>query len=85
MAHPLIDPNYWGDPYDREMSIKGFRLAREIMRQPAFKPFVLAERQPGPACETDAEIAAYAVQYAKTDYHPVGTCKMGVDGGGGGS
>ena len=33
--HPLIDPNYWADPYDREMSIEGLRLAREIMRQPA--------------------------------------------------
>ena len=32
-AMPLIDPNYLADPYDREMSIKGLRLAREIMRQ----------------------------------------------------
>jgi choline dehydrogenase-like flavoprotein len=45
----------------------------------AFMRFVLAERQPGPECRTDEEIAAYAVRYAKTDYHPVGTCKMGVD------
>jgi choline dehydrogenase-like flavoprotein len=78
-AHPLIDPNYLCDPYDREISIRGFRLAREIMRQPAFRPFVLAERQPGPECRTDEEITAYAVRFAKTDYHPVGTCKMGVD------
>jgi choline dehydrogenase len=33
-AAPLIDPNYWADPYDREMSIKGLKLAQEIMRQP---------------------------------------------------
>ncbi len=39
-AAPLIDPNYWADPYDREMSIKGLRIAREIMRQNALKPFV---------------------------------------------
>jgi choline dehydrogenase-like flavoprotein len=78
-AHPLIDPNYWGDPYDRAMSIRGFRLAREIMQQPAFKPFVMAERMPGPAVETDDDIAAYAIRHAKTDYHPVGTCKMGMD------
>ena len=76
---PLIDPNYWGHPHDRAMSIRGLRLAREIMRQPAFKPFVMAERMPGPEVETDVEIAAYAIKHAKTDYHPVGTCKMGTD------
>ncbi|TKB22175.1 MAG: GMC family oxidoreductase, partial [Mesorhizobium sp.] len=40
---PLIDPNYWSDPYDRDMSIKGLRLAREIMRQKALEPYVLRE------------------------------------------
>jgi len=78
-THPLIDPNYWGDPYDRKISIEGFRIARRIMASPSFKPFVLAERLPGPQAQTDQEIAAYARKFSKTDYHPVGTCKMGVD------
>ena len=43
-AAPLIDPNYWADPHDRECALKGLRLAREILRQPALKPFVLGER-----------------------------------------
>lgn len=30
-------------------------------------------------CETDEEIDAFVQQYAKTDYHPCGTCKMGAD------
>ena len=47
-AAPLIDPNYWADPHDREMSIRGLKLAREMMRQDALKPFILAERLPGP-------------------------------------
>jgi len=76
---PNIDPNYWGDPYDREMSIRGFKLVREIMRQSAFEPFIKGEVLPGPSATTDADIAAHAKKYAKTDYHPVGTCKMGVD------
>jgi choline dehydrogenase-like flavoprotein len=77
-AMPLIDPNYWDDPYDRQMSIAGLRLAREIMRQDALKPFVLAERVPGPSCESDEEIARYAFRNAKTDHHPAGTCAMGT-------
>jgi choline dehydrogenase-like flavoprotein len=40
---------------------------------------VLAERLPGPQAQTDADIVAYASKFSKTDYHPVGTCKMGVD------
>ena len=39
----------------------------------------MAERYPGPDTRSDAEIAAYARNAAKTDYHPVGTCKMGSD------
>jgi choline dehydrogenase-like flavoprotein len=78
-AAPLIDPNFWADPYDREMSLAGFRLAREIMRQPALKPYILAERLPGPDIQTDEQIIAQAARHSKTDYHPVGTCKMGRD------
>ena len=76
---PAIDPNYWGDPYDREMSLRGFKLAREIMAQEAFRPFILCERYPGPDVRSDADIAAYARRVGKTDFHPVGTCKMGQD------
>jgi len=77
-AAPLIDPNYWEDSYDRQMSIAGVNLAREIMRQNALKPFVLAERVPGPACKSDEDIAEYAFRSAKTDHHPAGTCAMGT-------
>jgi choline dehydrogenase-like flavoprotein len=78
-APPLIDPNYWDDSYDREMSIAGLRLAREIMRQDALKPYVLAERLPGPDVTSDADVIAYAARHAKTDHHPAGTCRMGAD------
>ena len=75
---PLIDPNFWGDPYDREMNLRGVKMAREIMRQPALKPYVRREVLPG-ANATDAEILEHAMGMAKTDHHPVGTCKMGSD------
>lgn len=78
-AHPLIDPNYWADPYDRAISLQGLRMAREILAQPALKPFVMAERHPGPGKTNDAELIEYAYKTCKTDHHPVGTCKMGRD------
>ncbi len=79
LAAPLIDPNYWADPHDREMSIRGLKLARDIMRQDALKPYVLAERLPGPDVQTDADYFNYACAHAKTDHHPAGTCRMGAD------
>ena len=77
--HPLIDPNYWADPYDKQMSIKGLRIAREIMRRDALKSYVMREVLPGPSLESDDELFDYACRSAKTDHHPVGTCRMGHD------
>ena len=78
-AHPLIDPNYWADPHDRAMSLEGLRLAREILKQDALQPFILAERHPGPGVSSGTDLTRYAHRTCKTDHHPVGTCRMGVD------
>ena len=78
-AAPLIDPNYWEDPHDREMSIRGLKLAQEIMAQAPLKPFILAERLPGPNVKTDQEYFEFACRHSKTDHHPAGTCRMGAD------
>jgi choline dehydrogenase-like flavoprotein len=78
-AAPLIDPNYWSDPHDLKMSLEGLKIAREILQQDALKPFVMAERLPGPKVLTDDDLFDYACANAKTDHHPVGTCKMGTD------
>ena len=78
-AAPLIDPNYWSDPHDLKMSLEGLKIAREIMQQAALKPYVMAERLPGPKVITDDDLFDYACANAKTDHHPVGTCRMGTD------
>jgi choline dehydrogenase len=76
---PLIDPNYWSDAYDKDMSLRGLRLARDIMNQSALKPYLKQERLPGSDLKTDAELFDYACKNAKTDHHPAGTCRMGHD------
>ena len=78
-AAPLIDPNYWSDGYDREMSIRGLKLARDIMRQKALQPFIKIEQLPGAGVVTEADYIDYACRHAKTDHHPAGTCRMGAD------
>lgn len=75
---PLIDPNYWDDPRDREMSMRGLDMAREIMARPALRPFLRREALPGSG-KGRGELLDYAMASAKTDHHPVGTCRMGTD------
>lgn len=78
-AAPIIDPNYWAEPEDLQSSVNGFKILREILSQPAFAKYVKREHAPGPLVKSDSEIADYARRTGKTDYHPVGTCKMGID------
>ncbi len=78
-AHPLIDPNYWAEPYDLEMSLRSLEIAREIMSKPALKAFIAEEVLPGPGLRDRNSLFDYACRMAKTDHHPVGTCKMGHD------
>jgi len=78
-AMPLIDPNYWSDERDRHAAIEGLKTAREILRQPALESFIMIERMPGAATTSDSALVEYAFRTCKTDHHPVGTCRMGVD------
>lgn len=74
---PLIDPCYHADTYDREMSLKSIAAVREILAQPAIARYIKEERLPGREAQEPADIMAYVRQYACSDYHPVGTCRMG--------
>lgn len=76
---PLIDPNYFADPYDRHTTIAGIRLAREIISQPAFAPYVKAEIAPGIAAQSIEDLEADVRATAESIHHHVGTCKMGLD------
>ncbi|HTS53665.1 MAG TPA: GMC family oxidoreductase N-terminal domain-containing protein [Burkholderiales bacterium] len=76
-AAPLIDPNYWSEPRDQALALGGLKLGRTIMSQPALKRFVLAEVLPGAHAKTDQDLFDYACSNAKTDHHPVGTCRIG--------
>ncbi len=78
MAAPMIDPQFFSDKRDLDLLIKGTKLTREILAAPALKKY--CEREvytKGP--QTDEQWAEHLRSRADTVYHPVGTCKMGVD------
>jgi choline dehydrogenase len=76
---PAIDPNFLADPYDWKVSIEGFKHGRELLQTSSFAPLIKREHMPGARVQSDEEIRAYIREWAKTDYHPVASCKMGHD------
>lgn len=79
VAKPVIDPNFFADPYDLATLVAGFREARRIFAQPALAAMTGEEIQPGAHIQSDAEIAGALRKIVNTAYHPTGTCKMGPD------
>jgi len=77
LAHPLIDPEYLKSDEDLRVLIAGLKRAREIVAQGAFAPYRGAEFWPGPDCRSEADLVDFVRRTAETEYHPVGTCKMG--------
>ncbi len=75
--HPAIQPNYFNDPEDLERTVRGFRVAREILAAKAFDDCRGVEVTPGDDVQSDSEVRAYVSRTAETVYHPVGTCRMG--------
>ena len=76
---PLIDPQYLEDPEDMKTMIAGVKIGRRIFDAPAMAVHSRREVLPGPAVQSDDEIAADIRKRAETIYHPVGTCRMGAD------
>lgn len=78
-AMPLVDPNFLSDPDDLRISVEGVKISREIFSQPSLQKYLRAIRFPDDSVKTQADYEAYARAYGRTSYHPVSTCKMGVD------
>ncbi|MCB1488683.1 MAG: choline dehydrogenase, partial [Bauldia sp.] len=76
---PRIFANYLATQFDKDTTIAGVRILREVMAQPAFADILGAELAPGPDKQSDAELAEWLKQAGGTTLHPVGTCKMGND------
>ena len=77
LAAPLIDPNFLGEADDTRRLVRGFKLMRELLNQPALAGHGGRELASSAAAKTDAEIEAFIRNHADTIYHPVGSCRMG--------
>ncbi|CAG9186701.1 GMC family oxidoreductase [Cupriavidus pinatubonensis] len=76
---PAIDPRYLTAEADRITMLEALRLSRSIARQSGLAGLVERETRPGIGVQDDAGLLDYIKASGQTSWHPVGTCKMGVD------
>jgi choline dehydrogenase len=76
---PKITFNYLQRSSDLDVLRSGFETARRILAAPAFQPYDLGETRPGASTLSEADFEAFARAEGSSLFHPVGTCKMGID------
>lgn len=79
LAPPIIDPAFLQEGTDADLLARGLSIARRLFATRAFAGTHRGEILPGANVTTEADLVAYARRRANTVYHPVGTCRMGVD------
>ncbi|NVK38647.1 MAG: GMC family oxidoreductase N-terminal domain-containing protein [Gammaproteobacteria bacterium] len=75
---PLINPNFLSEEDDLDRLVKGLQLALDVMES---KPFDGVRGKMLRKIDRNdvAALKEYCRNTADTEYHPVGTCKMGPD------
>jgi choline dehydrogenase-like flavoprotein len=78
VAAPVVDPRFFDHPDDLDAMVDGFKLTRKIMDAPALAGIRSGEVYTA-GINSDDAIREELKNRADTIYHPVGTCKMGID------
>lgn len=76
-ASPLIDPAFLRHEDDLELACKGVNIARSILNCGPLYEMKVAEIFPKSDQTQAHQIREHCKSTVKTNYHPVGTCKMG--------
>ncbi|MDB5576364.1 MAG: glucose-methanol-choline oxidoreductase [Bradyrhizobium sp.] len=76
---PLVDLGWLSHPDDGARMVRALRYLREIAATHPLAEILEEERLPGASASTDEELLAFIRSTTESNYHPVGTCKMGAD------
>ena len=74
---PMVDLNFFGHEDDLDLTVDALRAARKIIRAAPMADLMAEELMPGTEVQSDKDWRAYCGEKVKTNYHPVGTAKMG--------
>ena len=75
---PEIQPNYLDDPIDQAAIASALSFIRKVFRTAPLADFTDVETFPGPDVPDD-QLLEHARQTGSTIYHPIGSCRMGVN------
>ena len=78
LAPPAIDPNFLGEDSDLDTMVAGFKMTRRLLEAPTLRNLQKADMFTN-GIASDEEIRKVLRARVDTVYHPVGTCKMGVN------
>jgi len=76
---PEIVANYLREEQDQRTAVAAVKAARSIANSAPLRAYVAREVNPGPAAVGDEQLLEFIRANAATIFHPVGTCRMGVD------
>jgi choline dehydrogenase-like flavoprotein len=79
LADPGIDPRFLSDERDLATTLQGAKMTRDILETEPMAGYRKKELFGLKDNMSDAEWEDHIRARADTIYHPVGTCKMGVD------
>lgn len=78
LSAPRIDPQFLSDQRDADLLLKGTKMMRAILEAPPLEKYRHKEIYTA-GVTSDDDLMQHIRSRADTVYHPVGTCKMGVD------
>jgi choline dehydrogenase len=78
---PIIQPNFLETSEDLETALEGYELAHELVNAKGLRGWVADDGAvPGAAAiRTKRQLLAAMRTYSESNYHAVGTCRMGAD------
>ena len=76
---PLINPNFFSNNDDLKLMVDSLKFARSVVKSKPLSDIVIDETLPGKNMQTNDDLINYCKRTVKTNWHPVGTCKMGKE------
>lgn len=79
MDAPLIDNRFLQTEGNIDVMREGISIAREILHSGPMAELLRDEHWPGADTQSKTQLDAFIRSTCETEYHPVGTCRMGKD------
>ena len=76
---PNINPNFLSNKHDIKTLLDSVKLSRQVINTKPLSDIIIEEVLPGNNIKDDNELINYCKKMIKTNWHPVGTCKMGKE------